>query len=161
MSQFNFRLRSVLQLRERHRDEAAQSYQQALLAIRKLDEQIEQLLQEHAAQKPYQAASSTGDVSPQKLLESQRYQMHLLQEVRELHSQKKLVEAESEKRRLVLVEREKDVRSIEKLHGRQLAQWHDDEARRQQIALDQWAGFQYWESSREKPHGDDGAPMCK
>ena len=148
MAKFQFRLQSVMQLRERKRDEVAQAYQQALLAMKKLRDRIEELLTEHAAQMPVQARVITGLVATQTVLESQRYQLHLMQEINQLRSQLQLVEQESEKRRWVLVKHEQELRSIEKLKERQLQEWQASNARQDQIALDQWSGFRYWETQQ-------------
>lgn len=144
MAKFQFKLQSVLGLRMRKRDEASQAYEQALLAKQKLLDQIEDLREQHRAQHPYQADSSHGLVDSQRLLESQRYQLHLLQEVKGLQSNLQLVEAECEKRRLRLVDTEKDVRSFEKLREKQRQEWEAENIKREQIAVDQWSGFQYW-----------------
>ena len=141
---FKFQLQNVQTLRERERDAAADAFRQAQLAISKLEEETECLLQEHASQLPLQANSIQGNVNPQRLLESHRYQMHLLQQVAHLRSQVELVKSEAEKRRLVLVKREQAVRSLEKLAEQQRAEWEAASEQRAQIALDEWSGFQYW-----------------
>ena len=156
MSRYKFRLQSVLRLRQRKRDQATESYQQALLAIQKLETEIEQLQREHASQNPLRIDSCRGSVDPQRILESQRYQMHLQQQVDHLRSQTKLVAQEAERRRLNLVECEKQVRIMENLEKRQLEAWTAEAQKKEQIALDQWAGFRYWELGEStKQDGDD------
>ncbi len=149
MKQFKFRLENVQKLRERERDTAAESYRQAMLAISKLQEEIERILQEHASQQPLQAGSIQGEVKPQLMLESQRYQMHLMQQVTQLRSQVQLIQGEAEKRRLALVKREQAVRSLEKLAERQRSEWEAANDQQAQIALDEWAGFRYWKDRSE------------
>lgn len=155
MSQFQFRLDSVIRLRERERDEAAHALQQAQLAVQKLDVQITERRNEYDAQHPVQRASNQSDVNPQRLLESQRFQMVLLQEIRQLLSNRQLVAEECERRRATLVQHEQKVRSLEKLKEKQRLEWEATELKRGQIALDQWAGFRYWQTqetkSRESP----------
>jgi len=146
---FKFRLEAIQTLRARARDTAAESYRQAMLAITKLNEEVDRILQEHASQQPLQSGSIQGQVKPQFMLESQRYQMHLLQQVAQLHSQIKLVQDEAEKRRLLLVKREQAVRSLEKLAEQQQAEWETTNEHRSQIALDEWAGFRYWKEQAE------------
>ena len=151
MKQFKFRLENVQILRERERDAAAEAYRQALLAISKLEQEVDRVLAEHASQLPVQTGSIQGSVNPQRMLESQRYQMHLMQQVAQLRSQIQLVQGEAEKRRLVLVTREQAVRSLEKLAEQQAAEWEIVNQQRAQIALDEWAGFRYWrEQQAEK-----------
>ena len=148
MPHYKFRLQNIVGLRERERDAAAGSYKEALAAKAKLEGQVAELLQEHAQQMPLQADSSVGQINTQRLIESQRYQLHLMQQANQLRSQIELIEAECEKRRLKLVVKEQALRSLEKLRDKQRTQWNAQQAEREQIALDQWAGFKYWKESQ-------------
>ena len=143
MSQFKFRLRSIQALRERERDAAADSYSQARLAISKLEEEVARVLNEHAAQNPT-LETIQGNINTQRLLEVQRYQMHLMQQVEQLRSQIQMVEVEAEKRRLLLVKREQAVHAMQNLQDRQQLEWETANQVRAQIALDEWSGFRYW-----------------
>ena len=143
MSQFKFRLRSIQALRERERDAAADSYRQARLAISKLEEEVARVLNEHAAQNPT-LETIQGNINTQRLLEVQRYQMHLMQQVEQLRSQIQMVEVEAEKRRLLLVKREQAVHAMQNLQDRQQLEWETANQVRAQIALDEWSGFRYW-----------------
>lgn len=135
-------------LRERQRDAAAGSYQEALAAKEKLQSQVDELMREHAEQQPLQFSSISGRVDSQRLIESQRYQLHLLQIVSTLRSQIELIESECEKRRLVLVAAEQSLSSLEKLRDKQQARWELQQLQREQLALDQWSGFKYWKESQ-------------
>ncbi|MCC7335571.1 MAG: flagellar export protein FliJ [Pirellulaceae bacterium] len=148
MSHFKFRMQNIVGLRERERDAAAGSYKEALAAKTKVEGQVDELLREHAQQVPLQSASSVGAINTQRLIESQRYQLHLLQQVSQLREQIALIETECEKRRLKLVNQEQALRSLEKLRDKQRAQWNTLEAQREQTAIDQWAGFKYWKESQ-------------
>lgn len=145
---FRFRLAQVQKLRERDRDTAADALGQARLAATRLQEEIERLQQEHADQGPFQAQLGKGTVSPQRILESQQYQAHLVSQIAELRSQLRLVEGEIEKRRQLLVKREQAVQSMEKLHARQREEWEAEAERQNQIAMDEWAGFHYWKEQQ-------------
>lgn len=148
MSHFKFRMQNIVGLRERERDAAAGSYKEALAAMAKVEGQVDELLREHAQQVPLQSKSSVGAINTQRLIESQRYQLHLLQQVSQLREQIALIETECEKRRLKLVHQEQALRSLEKLRDKQRAQWNTLEAQREQTAIDQWAGFKYWKESQ-------------
>ncbi|MCA9182508.1 MAG: flagellar export protein FliJ [Planctomycetales bacterium] len=148
MSHFKFRMQNIVGLRERERDAAAASYKEALAAKTKVEGQVDELLQEHAQQVPLQSQSSVGAINTQRLIESQRYQLHLLQQVSQLREQIALIETECEKRRLKLVKQEQALRSLEKLRDKQRAQWNTLEAQREQTAIDQWTGFKYWKESQ-------------
>lgn len=148
MAKHKFHLESVVTLRERQRDAAAASYREALAAKEKLQTQVEALMREHAEQQPLQWSSISGRVDSQRLIESQRYQLHLLQMVSTLRSQIEMVESECEKRRLVLVTAEQSLTSLEKLRDKQQAAWENRQIEREQLALDQWSGFKYWKESQ-------------
>ena len=148
MAHFKFHLQNIVGLRERERDVAAGSYKEALAAKAKLEGHIDELLREHAQQLPLQSEFSVGTINTQRLIESQRYQLHLLQQVNQLREQIALVEAECEKRRFKLVKHEQALSSLEKLRDKQRAQWNTLEAEREQIALDQWSSFKYWKESQ-------------
>ncbi len=148
MSKQPFRLKNIVNVRERQRDTAVGAYKEALAAKAKLQTQIAELMQEHAAQMPLQAGSSAGQVNTQRLIESQRYQLHLLQQVKGIESQIELIEAECEKRRLVLVQREQALSSLEKLREKQQVEWDVRQLTREQETLDQWGSFKHWQESQ-------------
>ena len=142
MSQF--RLQPIIQLRERSRDVAAQNYQQAMLASAQIREQIAELQRQYEDQKPDQISSSLNEVKPQRLLESRRFQLQLQQQVRECEDKLRSILEECERRRLVLVEAERELKSLEKLkEQRQKAATRANLALEQQN-LDQWAGYRHW-----------------
>jgi flagellar export protein FliJ len=74
--------------------------------------------------------------------------LHLLQQVASLRAQLELIDAECEKRRLNLVLKEQALSSLEKLRGKQQAQWTAMEISREQEMLDQWASFKHWKETR-------------
>ncbi len=143
-----FRLTSIVKLRERQRDTAAGAYREALAAKAKLQTQVAALMDEHAAQIPLQTSSSAGQVNTQRLIESQRYQLYLMQQVKGIESQIELVEAECEKRRLLLVQREQALSSLEKLRENQQVEWDAQQLNREQETLDHWGSFVHWKKSK-------------
>ena len=146
MSQFKFQLESVERLRQRERDEASEAYQQALLAKKKLEEQITELQEEHDAQVVLQTKHMQNQIDVQRIMESRRYQVVLLADIAGIESTVREIEGEIERRRLILVQREQTLKTLEKLRERQLEQWKKDAARKTQAALDDWAGFKYWKA---------------
>lgn len=148
MPQPQFELQSIIILRERQRDAAAGAYRDALAAKAKLEAHIDQLLHEHDEQRPLQAGNSSGLVNTQKLIESQRYQLQLLQQVSTLRSQVELIDGECEKRRLNLVTKEQALSSLEKLKEKQQQQWKFTQQQREQETIDQWSSFRHWGQSR-------------
>ncbi len=149
MAEFRFRLQQVIALRERERDEAVAAYRKANDAIAQLHSEIEDLRQEAAGQTPLQSTLGQGSVNAQRLLESQRYQMFIYRQIGELQDKVKLIEAEREKRRLVLVTREQALKSIEKVREKQRRDWQDAQERAAQTALDEWASTKHWQAQQK------------
>jgi flagellar protein FliJ len=146
MKNFRFRLQSLTNLRERQRDQAAESLQLARQALRKLEEQISSLNGEIDQQIELQNQANQGAVQIQKLLESQRYQMQLSFQIQGLREKMDLIEQESRRRQSALIEREKAVRVLERLSDSQRLQWQNEQDKRQQHQLDEWAGYRHWEA---------------
>lgn len=145
---FRFRLAQVQKLRERERDAAADALSQAKLAESKLNEEIDRVLREHADQVPLQSRSGQGNVNPQQIMESQRFQVHLMSQVAQLREQLELVRTESERRRQMLVKREQGVRALEQLEEHQRAEAAELAEQQSQTVLDEWASFHHWKQSR-------------
>ncbi len=141
-------MQNIVNLRERQRDVAAGSHKEALAAKAKLQSQVDELQQEHAEQMPLQADVSAGQVNTQRLIESQRYQLYLIQQMQSIGAQIELIETECEKRRLILVTKEQALRSLEKLREKELTEWNTQQLSREQDALDQWGSFKHWKESQ-------------
>jgi flagellar export protein FliJ len=150
MNQFKFRLQSVQKLRERLRDEAADALQQAHLAIQKLNGQLAQFDTEMNEQARLQHQLSDGVINTHKVLESQRYQMHLLAEIQQVKHNIELIQQECQRRQLVLIKREQDVRALEKLRDSQAEQWQQEQLILQQSRMDEWAGFRHWNQTNKE-----------
>ncbi len=141
---FRFRLQSILRLRERERDEAAESLRQALQAKQILEDQVSDLRAERNSQNKLRMVANQGAIDSQRMINAQRYQMYLDGQVVGLQQQISMVEQESQRRRATLVKCEQAVRSLEKLETRQLAEWNEQQATTEQNTLDQWSSFRYW-----------------
>jgi len=150
MAGFKFRLQPLLQMRERARDHAAQAYQQATHAVQQLKDQIDGLESEYESQRPLQTTADHQNVSPQRILDSQRFQLQIRQRINEMKEKLRLVMAESEKRRQALVESEKELKSLTKLKSKQEIEFSNAEQAKQQSALDHWAGIKYWKTQDSK-----------
>lgn len=141
---FRFRLQSIVRLRERERDQAADELRLAQQAKQVLLDQITGLQNEREQANAQRQLARPGVFDPQKMLESHRYQMHLDNQINHLQSQVSLVEQECQRRRAKLVKCEQAVRSLEKLKEKQLADWEAGLQSKSQDALDQWSSFRYW-----------------
>jgi flagellar export protein FliJ len=149
MSSFRFRLTSIMRLRVRERDKAAQALQQAQLAKQKLLDQIASLEHEIQEQAAFRGQASLGQVDIQRLLDVQRYQMNLLEEIRSIRGNVGLIEQEISKRRAKLVVCEQGVKALEKLEENNRAAWQAEQSQRTQASLDEWASFQHFQRNAE------------
>lgn len=145
---FRFRLQSIVRLRERDRDEAAEAFRQALRAKQILEEQVSEIETERKQQNELRKATNAGSVDFQKIIDAQRYQMFLESQVVELQGQIALIEQECQRRRAKLVKCEQAVRSLEKLEEHQRTEWDAQQASNEQNTLDQWSSFRYWSKSQ-------------
>ncbi len=141
---FRFRLQSVVRLRERDRDEAAEALRQGLQAKQILENQVSDIQLERSQQDGLRLASKTGTVNFQKMIDAQRYQSYLDNQMADLQGQISLIDQECERRRARLVKCEQAVRSLEKLETHQRTEWTAQQASKDQNTLDQWSSFRYW-----------------
>jgi flagellar protein FliJ len=145
MTKFQFRMQSVLTLRQRERDQAAMAVQQAEAARQKLLEQIADLEGERQRQNSDRTTASLGTIDVNRLLDVQRYQGSLIERVLGLKSHLNLIEEELAKRRARLTEHEQGVKALEKLAEQQRSVWLEAEQGRQQQLLDEWASYQHYQ----------------
>ncbi len=153
MTQFKFRLQSVIQLRERERDSAAEDYQKALQAVEELNRQIESLENESQSLTPLLEVAGRGRVDANSVLASRQYQSHLAQQVAGIRETLQKIETERERRRQVLVTKEQALKSIEKVKEKQRQEFDATALSRSQLALDEWASTKHWQAQQLKPPG--------
>ncbi|GAB5404152.1 MAG: flagellar export protein FliJ [Aureliella sp.] len=153
MTQFKFRLQSVIQLRERERDTAAEDYQKAMQAIEELNRQIESLQDESQALTPLLEVAGRGRVDTNTVLASRQYQSHIAQQIAGIQETLQKIEEECEKRRQVLVAKEQALKSIEKVKDKQRQEFEALALSRSQLALDEWASTKHWQAQQLKPPG--------
>ena len=141
-----FRLQTLLRLRQSDRNERRADLAKALRAEAMLQSQLEAL----AEQQSTLAARATLLKSPGKadvdaLLQTHRYAGVLTLQQRTLEGQLAQVRSECERRRLALVEADRQVQVLEKLRSRQEAAVRHQEARAENKELDELArlGFVY------------------
>jgi flagellar export protein FliJ len=141
---FRFRLQSIVRLRERDRDEAAESLRQALQAKQILEDQVSETQAERNSQDPLRTVAKNAEIDFPKMINAQRYQMYLDGQIAALREQISLVDQECQRRRAALVKCEQAVRSLEKLQEHQRTQWNAQQTSHEQNTLDQWSSFRYW-----------------
>jgi flagellar FliJ protein len=122
MSPYRFRLATLWKLRVQDRDQRRVELGQALEAERILCEREDVLLAEISQmQNLARTASSPGAINVDRLQEVQRYRLLLQAQLAGLKQQKAQVAQEVERRRLALVEADRQVKTLEKLREKQVA----------------------------------------
>jgi flagellar FliJ protein len=130
---FQFRLQTLLRLRLAERDQRRADLAKALRAVEMLRGEERALVQQQAeAAEGGRQLKSPGKADVESLLRTHRYEVVLTAQRRQLAAQIAQVEVETERRRLVLVEADRQVRVLEKLRERQAAA-HRKETQRQEV----------------------------
>ncbi len=145
-----FRLATVLKLREQSRDERRRALAQAYEAERILREQSRVLqLEIEEVRQQMRTASGVGSVNVENLLSTRRYEMVMRSQVQQVEIQLKQVLTEVERRRNLLVEADREVKTLEKLRERQALQAASSLAAREAKQLDEAAlrGYRQREGS--------------
>lgn len=121
MSKFHFRLATLQKLRETHRDEMRAKLAEAFQAEKLLEERIQAIHDEASVlQQARRDSLQIQKTNVNQLLSSQRYSAVLRGQISTMQQQTQTIAVEIEKRRLALVEADKEVRVLEKLCEKQL-----------------------------------------
>ena len=142
MAQFQFRLATLLRLRELARDERRLQLAEALRLIDQLRsrcEEIEAMLRDNQRLQ----APATGPLDADRLLNATRYELVLRAEQRALQVQEASLAAEVEKRREALVAANREVRSLELLREKQRERHAEQEEQFARKDLDEIAVGRY------------------
>lgn len=140
MATFQFRLATLLRLREATRDDRRAQLAEALYAEQLIVERIVALDAELADLKRQSLdAARPGRVNVDRLTDGTRYEMILKVERQTADQQRQAVADEVRKRREALVAADRDVKVFEKLRDTQAEQHRDEEARRESKRLDEIA----------------------
>jgi flagellar FliJ protein len=140
MPRFQFRLKSLLSLREAARDERRAQLAEAYAAQRKLDERrqaLEQDLEEH--KQMCRAGILPGRIDVDRLLTANRYELVLRAELGVVAKHEQTLAVEIERRRQALVVADRDVRVLEKLRERELERFRREQARQETKQMDEIA----------------------
>ncbi|MGA2032787.1 MAG: flagellar export protein FliJ [Thermoguttaceae bacterium] len=131
MSQFQFRLATLLRLREVTRDQRRAALAEAYRVDAVLRERLGRVVAEIEALKAEcRQAAAPGAVDVQRLVQAQRYELALRLQHAQIARQCETVAAEIQRRQQMLLEANRDVRTLEKLRDRQ-AEKHALEQQRQ------------------------------
>lgn len=142
MARFQFRLATLLRLRELARDERRAQLAEAIrLAdqVRVRQDDVRALVEStRKLQRP-----SAGPIDADGLLNATRYELVLRAELQQLEMQQATIAAEIEKRRQALVEADREVRSLERLREAQQERHLAEEEERSRKELDEIAVRRY------------------
>lgn len=119
MAKYRFRLQTLQKVREAHRDQQRAALAEAFRAEQLLAENRAELVIEEQQLRELQREATSGQyLDVNRLLEAQRYELLLKAQSMELAKQAILLAAETERRRQVLVEADREVRVLEMLDER-------------------------------------------
>jgi flagellar export protein FliJ len=120
MAKYKFKLEALRKIRDAKRSQQRVSLAEALRAEQVLAASRAELVAEEADLRRLQRSANTGKyLDVNRLLEAQRYELLLKLRSQELAQQATLLAVETERRRLALVEADRDVRVMELLDERQ------------------------------------------
>jgi flagellar FliJ protein len=140
MAKYKFRLETLQKVREARRDQQRAALADAFRAEQVLSSEQKQLSDEEAALRQLQRAAAAGrylDVN--RLVEAQRYELLLKARSAQLAKQAMLLAAETERRRQLVIEADRDVRVLELLDERHRAAHELDIRREETKQLDEAA----------------------
>jgi flagellar protein FliJ len=129
MARFQFRLKTLLAMRQSLREQRQAELTASYAAQRKLDERrwaLERELDEQ--QQRCRSGTAPGRLDVGGLMTAHRYELVLRAELTTLAQQEQAVAAEIELRRQAVVTADREVRVLEKLHQRQLEQFRQQQA---------------------------------
>ncbi len=136
MAQFQFRLATLLRLRETTRDERRSQLAEAYQAEQVLTEQRQQMDRElQELRNAYQSAGRPGKLDADRLLDVQRYELVMKVQIQTLAEQQQRLAVEVERRREALVAADREVRVLEKLRETQRSHHEQEEHLRE---VKQW-----------------------
>lgn len=145
MARFKFRLQTLRRIREIYRDEQRGRLATAFEAERILQQQRDALAAEAAEHLENQRrAMREGLIDVNWMLTTQRYQLALEAQSSVLRQQAAKLAEEVERRRVALVEADREVRVLDKLEERQRAQHRIGAVRAETKLLDEVASVR-WE----------------
>jgi flagellar export protein FliJ len=140
MAKYKFKLETLQRVREARRAQQRASLADAFRAEEVLSAKRAELVAEGVELRRLQKSATEGKyLDVNRLLEAQRYELLLKAQAQELAKQATLLAAETERRRLALVEADRDVRVLEMLDERQRREYGKHQQRREVKQLDEVA----------------------
>lgn len=135
----SFRFQSLLELRERERDEVGLEVGKVLEAIAQIETQIAEVDRQTDLHRHASGGDRTGTISVQGLLDHGRFTMQLIQDRQKLEAARKQLNDEYELRRQRLAVAQAEVKRFDILKDRQTQQERETAKRREQEISDEAA----------------------
>jgi flagellar protein FliJ len=142
MAQFQFRLATLLKLRERLRDERRGQLAEALRIDDDLRSRVQALGDELQGALRLQAPEP-GAINVDRLLDATRYELVLRAEQGQLRAQQAALGAELEKRREALAAADREVRTLERLRETRREQFRAEQEAKAAKEMDEVAMQRY------------------
>lgn len=139
MARFQFRLATLLRIRESARDERRAQLAEAFLADQKLNEHRAELESQAEALRQGNGRPGPGLLDVDRLLGAHRFQLLLMAQLQQVEVQSKKLAVEIEKRRQLLVAADREVRVLEKLRETWQARHHQEQQLQEMKQLDEVA----------------------
>ena len=140
MARYQFRLATLQKVREAHRDRERVALAEAFRAEQVLAERRAELASEEANLRELRRSAASGRfMNINRLIEAQRYELVLRANGQELARQQAMLEVETERRRQLLVEADREVRVLERLDERHRHEHRRHEHRREIKQMDETA----------------------
>lgn len=147
---FHFRFATLLQLHRRTRDEAGVDVGKANEALRRIDNQYEQLLNERAILIQQAGASRVGSISIDRVLSHGRYEVQLQADMISLGQTRQQLEQELQRRRQVLIAAEAEVKRFERLEENERITYLAERLRKEQATADEASAVRYLMERRRR-----------
>ncbi len=148
MAKYKFRLETLQRVREARRDEQRAALAEAFRAEQVLaDGRAELVVEAESLRELRRSAAAGRYMDVNRMLEAQRYELLLKARSQELAKQAVLLAAETERRRQLLVESDREVRVLELLDERHHREFKQEQQRLETKQLDEIAANR-WRSNQ-------------
>ncbi len=133
---FQFRFAAILDLRCRERDEAGVAVGQALEAIGRINDQLQEIQALRDSNRQQSMESRAGAITVDGLLSQGRYDLQLEADMHALQQTLAQLDLELARRQDELVAAESEVKRFERLEANERSAYLADQNRREQLELD-------------------------
>ena len=144
MNNLAIRLQPLIKLRKATRDERRADLAKAYQAEQILQQRIDHIQTDiEQTRKDVHSMSEPGELNVDQILHGQRYEMLLKLQQREIEQQQEQLQVEVERRRQALIEADRELRVLEKLQEKKMAELLAHEQKLESRHLDEVASRKY------------------